>query len=101
VQLPASPNHQDFVSPGSPRLEDLNPGYEVYEMDERHVAKVLFALHERHGHVVNDIGHAPAVRLDLWAKDASGRSHADYDHYVQECDDCQRAWIAAILEAME
>jgi hypothetical protein len=64
------------------------------------IDRILEILRDDHGRTVVDIGYEPATRVDLWARDESGRSHADFDHYLQECSECQRVWVEAILEAM-
>lgn len=32
--------------------------------------------------------------IDIWAED-----HASYDHYIQDCMDCQKVWIRMVLES--
>jgi hypothetical protein len=50
--------------------------------------------------------------LDLWATYPGNpeslsmftqqpHTHADYDHYIQDCKECQAVWIKEILKASE
>jgi hypothetical protein len=68
---------------------------------DQSVDAVLELLNARFGRTALVDGHGACTRVNLWAYDTLGHSHADYDHYVQECEDCQRVWIHAVLECAQ